>query len=118
MKRRKFITLVGGAAAMWPLCRPRAATARTSLPGGLPRDRVAGANGPLLQAFEEGLRSLGYRVGENVVMEYRFANGETERLPALAADLVGLGVDVIVCRIQCERGCGHEGDHDDPDCHG
>jgi putative tryptophan/tyrosine transport system substrate-binding protein len=50
----------------------------------------------LIRAFEEGLRSLGYRVGENVVIEYRFADGELERLPALAADLVRLGVDVIV----------------------
>ena len=49
-----------------------------------------------IKAFEEGLRSLGYRVGENVVIEYRFADGELERLPALAADLVRLGVDVIV----------------------
>jgi putative ABC transport system substrate-binding protein len=45
---------------------------------------------------EEGLRSLGYRVGENVVIERRFAHGEMERLPALAAELVRLGVDVIV----------------------
>jgi putative tryptophan/tyrosine transport system substrate-binding protein len=50
----------------------------------------------LTKAFEEGLRSLGYRVGENVVIEYRFADGEMGRLPVLAADLVGLGVDVIV----------------------
>ena len=50
----------------------------------------------LTRAFEEGLRSLGYRVGENVAIEYRFANGELERLPALAAELVRLGVDVIV----------------------
>ena len=50
----------------------------------------------LMKAFEEGLRSLGYRVGENVVIEYRFADGEMERLPALAADLVRLGVDIIV----------------------
>jgi ABC-type uncharacterized transport system substrate-binding protein len=50
----------------------------------------------LIKAFEEGLRSLGYRVGENVVIEYRFADGEMERLPALAAGLVRLGVDVIV----------------------
>jgi putative ABC transport system substrate-binding protein len=49
-----------------------------------------------VKVFEEGLRSLGYRVGENVVIEYRFADGEVERLPALAAELVRLGVDVIV----------------------
>ena len=50
----------------------------------------------LSKAFVEGLCSVGYRVGENVVFEYRFANGEMERLPALAADLVRLGVDIIV----------------------
>jgi putative tryptophan/tyrosine transport system substrate-binding protein len=50
----------------------------------------------LMKAFEEGLRSLGFRVGENVVIEYRFVDGELERLPALATDLVRLGVDVIV----------------------
>src|SRR5258707_11150403 len=50
----------------------------------------------LSKAFEEGLRSLGYRVGENVVIEYRYANRQLERLPALAADLVRLGVDIIV----------------------
>jgi putative ABC transport system substrate-binding protein len=49
-----------------------------------------------IKAFEDGLRSLGYRVGENVVIEYRFTNGQAERLPALAAELVQLGVDVIV----------------------
>jgi len=49
-----------------------------------------------VSAFEEGLRRLGYRVGENVAIEYRFTNADMERLPALAVDLVGLGVDVIV----------------------
>jgi putative ABC transport system substrate-binding protein len=50
----------------------------------------------LTTAFEEGLRSLGYRVGENVVIEYRFADGQMERLPAVAAELVRLGVDIII----------------------
>jgi putative ABC transport system substrate-binding protein len=49
-----------------------------------------------IKAFEEGLRGLGYRVGENVVIEYGFANGEAERLPVVAAELVRLGVDVIL----------------------
>ena len=49
-----------------------------------------------ITSFEEGLRSLGYRFGENVVIEYRFADGQMERLPELAADLVRLGVDVII----------------------
>ena len=77
-------------------CRARAATGRTGLPVGYlsiaSRERTL----PSIKAFEEGLRSLGYRVGENVTIEYRFANGEMERLPALAADLVRLGVDIIV----------------------
>ena len=58
--------------------------------------RVAEQQLSHINAFEDGLRSLGYRVGENVVIEYRFADGEMERLPALAADLVRIGVDVIV----------------------
>ena len=96
MKRREFITLIGGAAATWPLA------ARAQQPAGrvyrlgyfaiTSRERSL----HLMKAFEEGLRKLGYRVGENVVIEYRFANGEMERLPALAADLARLGVDIIV----------------------
>ena len=95
MQRREFIGLIGGAAA-WPLA------ARAQQPAG----RVyrigylsIGAREQTLyatKAFEEGLRSLGYRIGENVVIEYRFANAEIERLPALAADLVRIGVDIII----------------------
>jgi hypothetical protein len=55
-----------------------------------------------IKAFEEGLRSLGYRVGENVVIEYRFANTEMERLPALAADLVPQSShDAVGKRVNC-----------------
>jgi hypothetical protein len=50
----------------------------------------------LSKAFEEGLQSLGYRVNENVTIEYRLADGQFERLPTLAAEIVRLGVDVIV----------------------
>jgi len=50
----------------------------------------------LIKAFEDGLRSLGYHVGQNVAIEYRVADGQMERLPALAADVVRLGVDVII----------------------
>jgi len=53
----------------------------------------------LIKAFEEGLRNLGYVVGQNVVIEYRFAEAKLERLPGLAADLVRLNVDVIVTGI-------------------
>src|SRR6266566_3874461 len=95
MQRREFIGLIGGAAA-WPLA------ARAQQPAGRVY-RVGylsiGAREQTLyatKAFEEGLRSLGYRIGENVVIEYRFANAEIERLPALAADLVWIGVDIII----------------------
>ena len=95
MQRREFFGLIGGAAA-WPL------SARAQQPAGrvyrVGYFAIASREQQLhfIKAFEEGLRSLGYRVGENVVIEYRFADGEMERLPALAADLVRLGVDIIV----------------------
>jgi putative ABC transport system substrate-binding protein len=96
MKRREFIALLGGAAATWPLA------ARAQQPAG----RVyrigylsISSREPTLhltQAFEQSLRSLGYRVGENIAIEYRFGDGEMERLPALAADVARLGVDIII----------------------
>lgn len=96
MRRRQLITSLVGSAATRPLA------ARAQQPAGrvyrvgyfvVPsRERSL----HLVKAFEEGLRSLGYRIGENVVIEYRFADGDMERLPALAASLVRLGVDVIV----------------------
>ena len=95
MKRREFITLAG-AAATWPL------VARAQQPAGrvykIGYQSVSSRERTLrfVKAFEDGLRSRGYRVGENVIIEYRFANGDMERLPALAADIVRLGVDIII----------------------
>ena len=63
----------------------------------------------LIKAFEEGLRGLGYRVGENVIINYRFADGEIDRLPALATGL--LGVARHSHRGQSEHRCRQEGDH-------
>jgi putative ABC transport system substrate-binding protein len=96
MRRREFITLLGGAAATWPLAAPAQQPAGRVFRVGYLTIASREQQLHLITAFEEGLRSLGYRVGENVVIEYRFADGELERLPALAADLVRLGVDVIV----------------------
>jgi putative ABC transport system substrate-binding protein len=96
MKRREFILALGGTAATWSLA------ARAQQPAGrvyrvgylaIPSREQAPH---FIKAFEEGLRSLGYRAGDNLVIEYRFADGEMERLPALAADLVRLGVDIII----------------------
>ena len=96
MRRREFITLLGGAAASWPLvARAQQPTERVYKIGYL---QIASREQQLhlLKAFEDGLQSLGYRVGNNVVIEPRFAHGELARLPALAADLVQSGVDIIV----------------------
>ena len=57
---------------------------------------AAEASTPLWEAFRHGLRDLGYVEGQNIVLEYRFAAGQNERLPALAAELVQLPVDVMV----------------------
>src|SRR6476661_5274371 len=96
MKRRDFLTALGGAAATWPLSaraqQPSGRVYRVGyLAGGSQQTQLY-----LIKAFEEGLRSLGYRVGQNIVIEYRFADGEVQRLPALAANMVRLGVDAIV----------------------
>jgi putative ABC transport system substrate-binding protein len=94
--RRDFVNFLGGAAATWPLAaRAQKPSGRVYRVGYL---NVAsrGNYSINISVFEDGLRSLGYRVGENVIIEYRFADGKLERLPALAADLVKLGVDVIV----------------------
>ena len=95
MRRREFIGLVGGAAA-WPLAaRAQQRSVKVFRLGCLlisSREQVLRH----INAFEIALVSLGYRIGENVVIEYRFANGEIKRLPELAADLVNLGVDLIV----------------------
>jgi putative tryptophan/tyrosine transport system substrate-binding protein len=96
MTRREFIALAGGASVAWPLsARAQQSAGRVYRVGNL---SIASREQNLhnIKAFEEGLRSFGYGVGENVAIEYRFANGELERLPALAAELVQLGVDVIV----------------------
>ena len=96
MRRREFLTLFGGTVATWPLAaRAQQLAGRVYRVGFLSisfRERTL----RFIEAFEQGLRSLGYRVGENVVIEYRFANGEMERLPTLATDLVRLGVNIIV----------------------
>src|ERR1700737_1362042 len=99
MRRRDFINFLGGSAATWPLAaRAQKPSGRVYRVGYLTiasREQLL-HNISNISAFEDGLRSLGYRVGENVIIEYRFADGKIEQLPELAADLVRLGVDVIV----------------------
>jgi ABC transporter substrate binding protein len=92
--RRAFVSLLGGAAAAWPL------VARAQQ-GGLPvvgflRSTSALDSADLLVALRQGLQQTGYAEGQNVAIEYRWADGQNDRLPALAVDLVSRRVSVLV----------------------
>src|SRR3982075_623789 len=93
MRRREFITLLGGAASSWPLA-VRAREPPLPIIGFL-----SSASADLytirLRAFHNGLKDQGYVVGQNVAIEYRWAEGQNNRLPVLATELVHRQVDVI-----------------------
>jgi ABC-type uncharacterized transport system substrate-binding protein len=95
MKRRDFIALLGGAAAAWPL----AAGAQTSPK--IPRvGYIAGSNANstehMVGAFRQRLRELGYVEGQTIALEVRYAEGRSDRMPELLAELVGLKMDVLM----------------------
>jgi putative tryptophan/tyrosine transport system substrate-binding protein len=95
MRRREFVTMLGGAAAAWPLA------ARAQQTGKMPRIGFMGNSNAVLEVnlirpFREGLRELGYVEGHNIVIDYRWADGDYDRFPALVVELLALMVDVIV----------------------
>jgi putative tryptophan/tyrosine transport system substrate-binding protein len=95
VRRREFIALVGGAAIVAPV-RVRSQQTAKSVIGFLSTGSPDTLPAPILAAFREGLAEAGYVEGQNVAIEYRFAEGRYERLPQLAAELVKLPVAVIV----------------------
>src|SRR6516162_6198466 len=93
IQRRKFLATLGGAAAAWPL------TARAQQPTmpviGFLNTASPSAYTARVLAFHQGLSETGYAEGRNVAITYRWAEGQSERLPELAADLVAQRVSVI-----------------------
>jgi ABC-type uncharacterized transport system substrate-binding protein len=96
MRRREFITMLGGAAATWPLAargQPSAKVYRIGFLGVTSHDAEYRLR---VDALRTGLRQLGYEEGKNIIIHYRWAEGRYDRLPELAAELVQLNVNVIV----------------------
>jgi putative ABC transport system substrate-binding protein len=94
IRRRDFITLVGGATAVWPL-------AVREQQGAMPVIGLLGGSSPgttadWLRAFRQGLKGTGFVEGENVVIEYRWGENQYDRLPALASELVHRQVAILI----------------------
>jgi len=94
VKRREFITLLGGAAVAWPLA------ARAQQPGKTPRVGYIRAgtphNDPFREEFVRGMRDLGYVEGRNIAYEFRHYGDDVESIPSLIGDLLRAKVDIIV----------------------
>ena len=94
MRRREFVSLFSGAAVAWPLAARSQQFGRIVRIGNLTTANPRSA--PFYQSFERRLRDLGHIEGQNIVFEYRNAEGEVDRLPDLAAELVRLDASIIV----------------------
>jgi putative ABC transport system substrate-binding protein len=94
MRRREFVMLIGGAAATWPLVARAQQSAKRTI--GFMGSGTAAAQSEWTAAFVQRLRELGWRDGDNVTIEYRWAEGRSERFAEIAAEFVRLKVDVIL----------------------
>jgi ABC-type uncharacterized transport system substrate-binding protein len=114
MRRREFIMLLGGAAAVWPLA------ARAQQPG-MPVIGVINAGSPdahsdRMRAFRQGLKDTGHLESENVSIEYRWGENQIDRVPALVTELIRRQVAVIVATGGSAPRAGGQGrNHDNPD---
>ena len=109
MRRREFIALIG----IWPLAARAERIARVGYLGLTSADSVQASR---IEAFRGGLRRLGYVEGKNIEIEFRFAQGNSDRLPSLAAELINLHVDVLVT--YATGVCRPSYDHNNSNSHG
>src|SRR5262245_24212137 len=93
MKRRQFLTLIGGAATAWPLAARAQQLGKLPVVGAL---LSASPPHPFADALRRGLQNLGYSEGRNITFEVRYSGGRSERAGEIAGEFVRLGVDVIV----------------------
>jgi len=96
MRRRKFMSLLGGAAAAWPLAVHAQQPARVARIGYVSGTGSAADPGPFVEALQQGMREQGYVDGKDFIVEYRGAEGRQARVPELVAELVQAKVDVLV----------------------
>src|SRR5262245_14300761 len=101
VKRREFITLLGGAAAAWPVAARAQQTAMPTI--GFLHSSTPESFADRLRAFHRGLKDTGFVEGENVAIVYRWAENQSDRLPELAAELVRRRVAVTIVRRRCRQ---------------